>query len=201
MRAPDTADRLLRLDEVKRRVGLGKSMIYRLIQEGRFPAPYKVTPLASRWSDVQLRAWIDEVKDGFEGKKRKVWPTSSSPLDRISDKERRPLAILRRTILYALLRLLRARRARFSAPVRSYVPPSRREPEIVTSKGKRTAPAALGHWLRRPQGERHWVWQPVAQHIRPGLGQFAPSGQIGGAVIDRLDLLRHMGEHSAHERA
>lgn len=68
----NASDRLVKLDEVKRRVGLGKSMIYRLIQEGKFPAPYKVTPLASRWSDQEIRAWIDEVKDGFEGKRRKV---------------------------------------------------------------------------------------------------------------------------------
>jgi prophage regulatory protein len=57
---------------LKRRVGLGKSMIYRLIQEGKFPAPYKLSPFASRWSDCEIVAWIDDVKDGFEGKKRKV---------------------------------------------------------------------------------------------------------------------------------
>jgi prophage regulatory protein len=68
----DASDRLVKLDEVKHRVGLGKSMIYRLIQKGKFPAPYKVTPLASRWSDREVRAWIEEVKDGFEGKRRKV---------------------------------------------------------------------------------------------------------------------------------
>lgn len=65
-------DRFIKLDEVKRRVGLGKSMIYRLIQEGKFPAPYKLSPAASRWSDQQIADWIDDVKDGFEGKKRKV---------------------------------------------------------------------------------------------------------------------------------
>ena len=68
----DQPDRFLKLDEVKRRVGLGKSMIYRMIQEGSFPPPYKVTSLASRWSDREVTAWIDDVKDGFEGKKRKV---------------------------------------------------------------------------------------------------------------------------------
>lgn len=65
-------ERLIRIDEVKRRVGLGKSMIYRLIQEEKFPAPYKLSPFASRWSDREVTAWIDDVKDGFEGKKRKV---------------------------------------------------------------------------------------------------------------------------------
>jgi prophage regulatory protein len=47
-------------------------MIYRLIQEGKFPSPYKVSPFASRWSDREIVAWVDDVKDGFEGKKRKV---------------------------------------------------------------------------------------------------------------------------------
>ncbi len=68
----DPPERLLKLNEVSRRVGLGKSMIYRLIQENRFPAPYKISPFASRWSDHEIVAWIDDVKDGFEGKKRKV---------------------------------------------------------------------------------------------------------------------------------
>jgi len=68
----DKPDRLVKLDEVKRRVGLGKTMIYKLIQEGRFPAPYKISPFASRWSDRELIAWIDDVKDGFEGKRRKI---------------------------------------------------------------------------------------------------------------------------------
>ena len=40
MTGVDHPDRFLKLDEVKRRVGLGKSMIYRLIQEEKFPAPY-----------------------------------------------------------------------------------------------------------------------------------------------------------------
>lgn len=65
-------DRFIRLDEVKRRVGLGKSMIYRLIQEKRFPPPYKLSPGSSRWSDKEIAAWVNDVKDGFEGKLRQV---------------------------------------------------------------------------------------------------------------------------------
>ncbi|OJU16581.1 MULTISPECIES: AlpA family phage regulatory protein [unclassified Sphingomonas] len=65
-------DRFIRLDEVKRRVGLGKTMIYDLIRESKFPAPYKISPCASRWSDREIVAWINEVKDGFEGKRRRV---------------------------------------------------------------------------------------------------------------------------------
>lgn len=72
MSAEEPPERFLKLDEVKRRAGLGKSMIYRLIAEGKFPTPYKLTSTASRWSERELVAWIDEVKDGFEGKKRRV---------------------------------------------------------------------------------------------------------------------------------
>jgi len=72
MSDPDTPERFLKLEEVKRRAGLGKSMIYRLIGEGKFPAPYKLSSAASRWSERELVAWIDDVKDGFEGKKRRV---------------------------------------------------------------------------------------------------------------------------------
>jgi prophage regulatory protein len=70
--AGSNTERLIKLDEVCRRVGLGKSMIYAMIKEGRFPAPYKISPFASRWSEIEVVAWIAEVKDGFEGKRRKV---------------------------------------------------------------------------------------------------------------------------------
>lgn len=65
-------ERFLKLDEVKRRAGLGKSMIYKLVQAGKFPAPYKLSPAAARWSERELVAWIEDVKDGLEGKRRKV---------------------------------------------------------------------------------------------------------------------------------
>lgn len=70
---PEPPERFLKLEEVSRRVGLGKSMIYELIKQGRFPAPYKISPFASRWSEQEIVAWIGEVKDGFEGKRRKLW--------------------------------------------------------------------------------------------------------------------------------
>jgi prophage regulatory protein len=50
----DQPARFLKLDEVKRRVGLGKSMIYRLVPDGKFLAPYKISPFASRWSDREV---------------------------------------------------------------------------------------------------------------------------------------------------
>jgi prophage regulatory protein len=66
------ADRLIPLPEVSRRVGLGKIMIYKMIAEGRFPPPYKITPAAARWSDIEVTAWIAEIKFGYEGKLRRI---------------------------------------------------------------------------------------------------------------------------------
>ncbi|MEJ5979102.1 AlpA family phage regulatory protein [Novosphingobium sp. PS1R-30] len=68
---PQKPERFLRLKEVCHRVGLGKSMIYEMIGEKRFPKPYLISPSAARWSEQEVVAWIDEVKDGFEGKRRK----------------------------------------------------------------------------------------------------------------------------------
>ncbi len=51
-------DRLLRLDQVKHIVGLGKTLIYRLIQAGEFPAPYKPGGSAARWSENEIVGWL-----------------------------------------------------------------------------------------------------------------------------------------------
>lgn len=66
------ADRFIALPEVVRRVGLGKTMIYKLIGDGRFPPPYKITPAAARWSDSEVTAWIAEIKFGHEGKLKQI---------------------------------------------------------------------------------------------------------------------------------
>ncbi len=52
-------ERLLRLAEVRHRVGLGKTMIYAMIGEGRFPKPYKITAAAARWNEREVDAWIE----------------------------------------------------------------------------------------------------------------------------------------------
>jgi prophage regulatory protein len=60
----DTAqppERLLRLAEVRHRVGLGKTMIYAMIGEGRLPRPNKITAAAARWSEREVDSWIEAV--------------------------------------------------------------------------------------------------------------------------------------------
>jgi prophage regulatory protein len=55
-------DRLLKLDEVKEIVGLGKTMIYRLEREGRFPQRFKPGGWSSRWSENEVRAWVKDQR-------------------------------------------------------------------------------------------------------------------------------------------
>lgn len=69
--ASEVPDRLLLFKEVSHRVGLGRTMIYRLMRRGEFPRQYAISPNTVRWSEREIVAWIAEVKDGFEGKRRR----------------------------------------------------------------------------------------------------------------------------------
>ena len=60
----EAAERIIQLKEGCRLVGVGKSMVYRMIQEGRFPAPYRPSPGAARWSEGEVIAWIASIKGG-----------------------------------------------------------------------------------------------------------------------------------------
>ncbi len=57
-----SADRFLRLEQVKQIVGLGRTMIYGLIKQGSFPAPIKLGINASRWSEQAVLLWLDDQK-------------------------------------------------------------------------------------------------------------------------------------------
>jgi prophage regulatory protein len=50
--------RLLRLTELRGRVGLGRSTIYRRIGEGTFPAPKSLGGRAVAWLESDVEAWI-----------------------------------------------------------------------------------------------------------------------------------------------
>ncbi len=53
-----TADRLLRLDEVAARTGLGRTTIYRKMREGSFPEPLKIGARAVRWPESEIEEWL-----------------------------------------------------------------------------------------------------------------------------------------------
>lgn len=57
----DSLDRLLPIARVTEITGLSRAMIYRKIQQGTFPAPYKPGGVASRWSETELREWLTRL--------------------------------------------------------------------------------------------------------------------------------------------
>lgn len=54
-------DTLIKLPEVCRQAGFGKSAIYEMINAGTFPEPIKLG-CASRWSQTEVQQWIEEQK-------------------------------------------------------------------------------------------------------------------------------------------
>ena len=57
--APTFDERLLRISEVCHKVGLGKSTLYTMIREGRFPKPVKLTAKISTWRLSEINAYIN----------------------------------------------------------------------------------------------------------------------------------------------
>lgn len=49
---------LIRSDEVCRATGLSRSSLYRLIADGRFPRPVRLTATAVAWPSDEVSAWI-----------------------------------------------------------------------------------------------------------------------------------------------
>jgi prophage regulatory protein len=50
--------RIVRLPEVSHRTALGRSSIYRRVNEGSFPRPVKIGPRAIGWSESAIDQWI-----------------------------------------------------------------------------------------------------------------------------------------------
>ncbi len=60
---PANYDRLIMLEVVEDIVGLKRTRIYKLIRESDFPAPYKPGGSGSRWSEVEVLAWVARIKE------------------------------------------------------------------------------------------------------------------------------------------
>jgi len=60
----NTNRRLLRLPEVKQKVGLSRTAIYRLIAEGQFPRQVCIGTRAVAWCQDDLEAWIEQRIQG-----------------------------------------------------------------------------------------------------------------------------------------
>lgn len=52
-------DNLIDIKKVMEIIGLGKTMVYRLERQGKFPQRYKPGGWSSRWSEREVRVWKD----------------------------------------------------------------------------------------------------------------------------------------------
>lgn len=57
--ATDMVPVFLRLPSVMRVTGLGRSTIYRLMAEQKFPCPVRLGPRAVAWRRSEIEAWSD----------------------------------------------------------------------------------------------------------------------------------------------
>lgn len=53
-----------RIAAVTARTGVPRSTLYRLIKQGRFPAPVKLSERSSAWRSSDVDAWIADRSNG-----------------------------------------------------------------------------------------------------------------------------------------
>ena len=56
--ASSTPARMLRIADVVRRVGLGRSTVWRMVQEKTFPSPRRLGPRAVAWIESEIANWV-----------------------------------------------------------------------------------------------------------------------------------------------
>lgn len=59
----ESADRLLRIDQVQEKTALGRSTIYRRIAAGAFPKPRFLGRGAVRWRESAIDRWIESLPE------------------------------------------------------------------------------------------------------------------------------------------
>jgi prophage regulatory protein len=57
------AQRLLRLAEVSKMLGIGRSTVYKYVNEGRFPSPVNVGYRSVRWKLADVLAWRAKISE------------------------------------------------------------------------------------------------------------------------------------------
>jgi prophage regulatory protein len=51
--------RALRLPHVMAKTGMSRTHIYRLVNKGEFPAPFKLSDRLSVWNEAEVDAWLN----------------------------------------------------------------------------------------------------------------------------------------------
>jgi prophage regulatory protein len=55
---PHGCDRLIRLPEVESATGCKKSTIYKLLKDGSFPRPVRLSSRMVAWSEAAVQRWV-----------------------------------------------------------------------------------------------------------------------------------------------
>lgn len=50
----------IRINDVMKKTGLGKSTIWLWVKEGKLPKPIKLSPRITVWKEDSINAWINE---------------------------------------------------------------------------------------------------------------------------------------------
>lgn len=69
---PPVGPSVLRIAEVSKRIGLARSSIWKMLSEGTFPQPYRLSGRAIGWRNVDVDEWLNTraISNGPEGPKR-----------------------------------------------------------------------------------------------------------------------------------
>lgn len=51
------------IDQVSKKVSLGRSTIYRLVNEGKFPKPFQLVPNRNAWFEDDINRWLEARAD------------------------------------------------------------------------------------------------------------------------------------------
>ena len=51
-------DRLLRVREVLRIVGVSRATLYEMVRRGAFPAPVRISAIAVGWKQSEVQRWL-----------------------------------------------------------------------------------------------------------------------------------------------
>lgn len=55
--------KILRCKEVEKKLSIGHSKIYRMIEENQFPRPIKLGPKSVGWLESEIDEWVQEKID------------------------------------------------------------------------------------------------------------------------------------------
>ncbi len=58
---PEPVDRILRIGMVCEVTGLGKSTLYRMMREGKFPPARRISSNSIGWRLSEVNAWMDQL--------------------------------------------------------------------------------------------------------------------------------------------